>query len=559
MKILYITTIGTTMSFFKSFIKQLINEGDTVDIATNEKNSVVPEYYREWGCEVYQIETSRFPLDLGNIKAIKQIRTIVEKEKYDIVHCHTPIAAICTRLACRRVRKRGTKVFYTAHGFHFYKGAPLKNWLMYYPAEKICAHFTDVLITINKEDYALAKKKMKAKKVEYVPGVGVDLDKFGHVFVGKTEKRKEIGIPEDSTMLLSVGELSIRKNHKAVIQALQELPENFWYVIVGNGDLQEELRRLDHTGRLKLLGYRTDIADLLHASDVFVFPSLQEGLPVALMEAMASGVPVVCSSIRGNTDLVDDEHCLFNPVDVDGIRSAVEYARNNQEKLTVQNLEKIRAFDLSGVDGLVSEIYRGGYEHLKRLLRRQQKRRKIGVPIDATLLISVGELNKNKNHEVVIRAIVDLNVYYVVVGSGPLKEDLQEMINELGLCDRVSLLGYRSDVVELNEAADIFVFRSIREGLELAAIEGMAAGLPLVVSKNRGSDEYAFDGINAYVCKSDDINAFKKAIHNLDKAKERYMFGKVNFEMIKRFSSRSVNVEMQDIYEHALCLQGKSE
>lgn len=167
MKILYVTTIGATMNFFREFVDELIKDGNTVDIATNETTSVVPEFYKNLGCKVYPIETSRSPLQKGNVVAINQIRKLVTEEHYDIVHCHTPIAAMCTRLACRKVRKQGTKVFYTAHGFHFYKGAPLKNWLLYYPVEKICAHFTDVLITINQEDYELAQKKMKAKKVVY--------------------------------------------------------------------------------------------------------------------------------------------------------------------------------------------------------------------------------------------------------------------------------------------------------------------------------------------------------------------------------------------------------
>lgn len=159
------------MGFFKNFIKELLEDGHTVDIATNETTSKVPDCYREWGCQIYQISCTRSPFNKGNIDAIRQIRKIAADGSYGIVHCHTPIAAMCTRLACRKLRKSGLKVFYTAHGFHFYKGAPLKNWLVYYPIEWLCAHWTDVLITINKEDFELAKKKMKAKRVEYVPGV----------------------------------------------------------------------------------------------------------------------------------------------------------------------------------------------------------------------------------------------------------------------------------------------------------------------------------------------------------------------------------------------------
>ena len=136
MKILYVTTIGITMGFFNPFIKDLIDKGHTVDIATNEKDSKVPACYKEWGCTIYPITTSRSPLNKDNIDAVKQLKQLVAKEKYDIVHCHTPVAAMCTRLACRAARKNGTRVFYTAHGFHFYKGASLKNWLLYYPVEK---------------------------------------------------------------------------------------------------------------------------------------------------------------------------------------------------------------------------------------------------------------------------------------------------------------------------------------------------------------------------------------------------------------------------------------
>ena len=213
MKILYVTTIGGTMSFFVSLFKKLTEEGHTADVATNENISKVKEVYREMGCKIYNISCSRSPLKLSTIKAIFEISKIVKTSGYDIVHCHTPVAAMCTRLACMGQRKKGLKVIYTAHGFHFFKGAPKKNWLIYYPIEKICSYFTDVLITINKEDYALATKKFRAKKVVYVPGVGIDVDKFKNCDVVKAEKRKEIGIPDDATLFLSVGELNANKNH----------------------------------------------------------------------------------------------------------------------------------------------------------------------------------------------------------------------------------------------------------------------------------------------------------------------------------------------------------
>ncbi len=363
MKILYITTIGSTMSFFTSFIRHLLDEGHTVDIATNEKNSKVPACYREWDCIVYQIDTSRSPLDIGNLKAIGQIKQLAEKGQYDIVHCHTPIAAICTRLACRKVRRSGMKVFYTAHGFHFYKGAPLKNWLMYYPAEKICAHFTDVLITINKEDYALAQQKMKAKLVAYVPGVGIDLSKFGQATVDKATKRKELGVPPDATLLLSVGELNTNKNHETVIRAISDL--NVYYMIAGEGDLRGHLQRvineLGLTERVKLLGYRKDMTELYKTADIYLLPSIREGLNVSVMEAMASGLPVACGRIRGNTDLIDENGgVLFEPQSVDECRDAISsIIRRNKSEMAAYNLKKIQVASIDEIIKNMDEVYRG--------------------------------------------------------------------------------------------------------------------------------------------------------------------------------------------------------
>ncbi len=362
MKLLYVTTIGSTMGFFKLFIKQLLDEGHTVDIATNENNSKVSEYYKELGCAVYAIDTSRSPLNKGNVNAINQIKKIVEDNKYDIVHCHTPIAAACTRIACRKARKAGTKVFYTAHGFHFFKGAPLLNWLVYYPVERICSHFTDVLITINKEDYTLAKSKMKAKRIVYVPGVGIDLNKFSTTVEFTENKRSELGIPDDATLLISIGELSQRKNHETVIRAVADM-ENVYYIIAGQGAYKERLQdiidNLNLTGRVQLLGYRKDIRELCNSADIFVMPSLQEGLPVSIMEAMAMGLPCVVSEIRGNTDLIDENGGdYFNPKSVEECKKAIKNVLSADiEKMSAYNKEKVKNFSVEKINKQLREEY----------------------------------------------------------------------------------------------------------------------------------------------------------------------------------------------------------
>lgn len=314
MKILYVTTIGITMTFFKELIKQLLDEGHIVDILCNEETACVPSCYREWNCRVFHHTCSRSPFSKSNIQAVKQIKDVVRENKYDIVHCHTPVASIFTRLACRRLRKNGLKVFYTAHGFHFYKGAPLVNWLVYYPIEKLCSYFTDTLITINHEDYEFAQKHMKAKRVEYVPGVGIDVAKFRDTVIDRNLKREELGVPRDAFLLVSVGELNKNKNHEVVIRALAKLNnKNIHYVIAGSGPLKQCLltlsEKLGVSDQVHLLGQRNDVAEIYKASDVCCFPSIREGLPVSVMEAMASKLPIIANLNRGTKDLLCDAKC----------------------------------------------------------------------------------------------------------------------------------------------------------------------------------------------------------------------------------------------------------
>ena len=324
MKILYVTTIGGTMVFFKSLISELIAQGHTVDIASNFTTSPVPEIYEKLGCKIFPLSCSRSPLSKSNLKAISELRKLVEENEYDIVHCHTPVAAMCTRLASIRARKKGTKVFYTAHGFHFYKGAPKKNWVLFYPVEKICACFTDTLITINKEDYAFAKRKLPIKCVEYVPGVGIDISKYESTVVDKKSKREEIGVPESAKMLLSVGELNENKNHISVIRAIGALKDsNIHYVIAGSGAMKESLEQCakEQNVNLHLLGFRRDVAELYKCADLYVHPSFREGLPVALMECLASGTPAIGSNIRGTVDLLDQN--VFSPANVEEISTLI--------------------------------------------------------------------------------------------------------------------------------------------------------------------------------------------------------------------------------------------
>lgn len=362
MKILYVSTISNTINaFLIPHIKFLIKEGHNVDIACNVQREL-PPWLAEWRCRIFNIEFSRSPLSWSNISAYRKLRSLICNEKYDLVHTHTPIASVWTRLACRDLRD--VKVIYTAHGFHFYKGAPLKNWLVYYPIERYLSRYTDVLITINQEDYFRARG-FHAKKVEYVPGVGISLNNYSPKDVDRIHKRKELGIPKDTFVLLSVGELNKNKNHEVIIRALKLLNNpHVYYLICGEGQLKNYLQELAKTlgvaEQVKLLGYRDDVLEICQASDVFIHPSFREGLPVAVMEAMWSELPVICSNIRGNSDLIKNGKggYLVPPFDMCAFADKIEMLRANpaiRESMGRFNGKAIVEF---------------GFEHVKHELKR---------------------------------------------------------------------------------------------------------------------------------------------------------------------------------------------
>lgn len=366
MKILYVTTIGATMGFFPEHIKMLQQEGHSVELAA-DFSQPVNGGTAKLGCTLHHIPFSRTVYSKDNICALFAMKRLLQCGQYDMIHTHTPNASAIVRFLARKYRKKGLKVIYTAHGFHFYSGAPLKNWLLYYPVEKFLSRWTDCLITINREDYKRAKKKFHAKKTVYIPGVGVDTEKFRPGANGREKIREELGLPKDRIMLLSVGELNENKNHESVIRAISGF-ENLTYVIVGKGESGDSLRKAasENGVDLRLSGFRNDVAGFYDAADIYILPSIREGLNVSLMEAMASSLACLAGKIRGNVDLIDENRggYLFRPESVGGIREAVEKAvsmsPDKRSAMGRYNLQKIRKFDLQTVENMVSEIYRGG-------------------------------------------------------------------------------------------------------------------------------------------------------------------------------------------------------
>lgn len=368
MRILYVTTISLTInSFFKSHIEMLVREGNQVDIACNYEELPIDKRYSELQCWFHQIDFSRSPLSLKNVRAYGQLKKVIECGSYDIVHCHTPNASVITRLVCSKFRKNGLEVFYTAHGFHFYKGAPKLNWLVFYPIEKFCSRFTDKLITINQEDYVLAQDRFHAKEVHYVPGVGIDLSRFENLQVDRSEKRREIGVPEDAFLLLSVGELNENKNHQIIIRALAELKDpDVHYAVAGLGSKKDELLKLADelkiSKQVHLLGYRNDVPELNCAADVFCFPSLREGLGLAAIEAMACGLPIITSNVHGINDYSVDGVTGYkcNRNDIRGFADAVKRLETDRElrtKMGQGNMENAKKYDTKRIISMLKSVY----------------------------------------------------------------------------------------------------------------------------------------------------------------------------------------------------------
>lgn len=378
-KILFVATVVKThiMEFHIPYLQMFKDEGWETAVAArndyeNPEDCVIPY------CDCYyDIPFGRNPLKPSNLRAYRELKKVIEEENYDIIHCHTPVGGMLGRFAARHARRCGTKVIYTAHGFHFYKGAPLLNWLVYYPAERWMAHYTDELITINKEDYNRALD-FKAKRVHYVPGVGIDLEKFAPPADAaerqreKDEKRRELMLKPDDFVVLSVGEVNKNKNHEVVIRAInqikeqsQELYQHLQYVICGRGPLQKELEKLACTlnvdDHVHFLGYRTDVLQICHASDLFVFMSFREGLPVALMEAMACDLPVICSNVRGNRDLVDvGENGILSQNSPEEVARHIDaFVRGNavMNDNVITRLDKMQTYDLISVKEQMHQIY----------------------------------------------------------------------------------------------------------------------------------------------------------------------------------------------------------
>ena len=371
-KILITSTDVMMLQFLAKHAFYLKEQGFEVDVACSDVENHIEELREIFRDKINftVIECVRSPFSPKNLRGYKQMKKLICDGGYDVIWTNEPVMGVITRFAARKARKHGTKVIYFAHGFHFFKGASLKMWSIFYPVEKFMARYTDKLITINGEDYAFARKHFKRCAPEFFNGIGIDTKKFARTGINTLEKRKQLGVSADCKLYLSVAELEKRKNHESVIKAFAAANiDNSILMICGVGTqkdhLEKLIEKLGFADRVKLLGYRYDIRELLEAADVFVLGSFQEGLSVAIMEAMAMESLCVISRIRGNVDLIDEGNAMFfDPKDVSSITVALKRAaeecdsfdeakKNNREKLKLFDSEVILERMLNTINGII--------------------------------------------------------------------------------------------------------------------------------------------------------------------------------------------------------------
>lgn len=381
-RVLFVTTIsGFLPQFEKNDVKLLKQMGCQIHYASNFTNPIYAFDKTELEknrVALHQIDIEKSPAKINkNIKAIKQLIKIIDENDIDIVHCHNPMGGVAARIAAR-AGKRKPKVIYTAHGFHFYKGAPIMNWLFFYTAERFLARYTDIIVTINREDYIRAKKFRLKKngEVYLIHSVGVDKEKFAPRPELRETKRAELGIPADAFHIVTAAELNENKNQKLVIEAVAALKNkskidadkayNIYYTICGKGPNEDKLRELIKAygleNNVSLLGYRTDMDEILQTADVFAFPSIREGLGVAAIEALMCNVPLIAADNRGTREYVSDGNngivCRYDAVDE--FEEAIELLYGNtayRKRMADRCRESVKKFTIEEVEKTMTKVY----------------------------------------------------------------------------------------------------------------------------------------------------------------------------------------------------------
>lgn len=363
-KILYVTTVSRTINaFLVPHIEMLINKGYAVDCACFIDKPLAKRLIAK-GVKVYNIPFCRKPLSLRNLKAFWKLKFIQKNNEYDVVHVHTPVAALYGRVLKLWFPK--IKIIYTAHGYHFYKGASKLAWCIFYPIEKLMARFTDIIININREDYEITKNKLKPKMCYLINGVGIDLEDIRGSMLKEEELNiQKFSLDKDDFIILMIAELNHNKNQLQLIEALEYIKDKYpriKAISVGEGNRLEELKdevvKRGIEENILFLGYRENINELIKISDIGILLSYREGLPKSIMEFMAQGKKVIGTNIRGIRDLIENESIgkLVEVGDYEATARAIEefYLEGDRSFNIPKEIEK---YDVNNVIGELEYIY----------------------------------------------------------------------------------------------------------------------------------------------------------------------------------------------------------
>ncbi|MEB5855357.1 glycosyltransferase [Enterococcus gallinarum] len=374
-KALIVASVASMIEQFNlENIQILINLGFSVDVATNFENpgtitnEIVDNLKKKLQKKHVNCIQIDFPRGIGTLKQDKECYQVLKQlatNNYNLVHCHSPIGGALTRLA---FRNSNSKVIYTAHGFHFFKGGPVKNWILFYPIERFLSRYTDILLTINSEDFQVAKT-FHAKNVIKIPGVGIkEIDKTMATNKDQENLKVSLGINYDDLVIISIGELSKRKNHITAIKALHDLKFNYHYIVCGTGEeldvLKRAVREYNMEDRVHFIGYQGNIQPYLEISDLSIFISKREGLGLAGLEAMSAGVPLISSYIGGIKDYTENGVTGFtikNPMDISELREKLKQwvsLTSHQKKIMSKNCISIsQKYTIQEVNKIMTKIY----------------------------------------------------------------------------------------------------------------------------------------------------------------------------------------------------------
>ena len=362
--------------FIKSFLTNdiliLQGMGYEVHCAANIHHAAadcMPDYFDEMKVTFHQIDfSSNRPLSKESLKSYCQMKKLLSEIQYDVIHCHTPIAGAITRIASKKQRRQGCKILYTTHGFYFHKHSTWKTWAIYYTVENLMSYYSDAIITINHEDFKNAQR-MHSKQVYYIPGVGVDTNRYINVKIDRNIYRNNIGVGNDDFLILAVGELSKRKNHQIIIKALGEakIPKAV-FMICGNAmtsaNTKDELELLAKKigVDLRLMGLRDDIPEICKCADIGVMPSTREGVGLSGIEMLASGLPVVASDVHGIVDYISDGEngYLCDPNDVHAFSEAIKklYPEEKRKSMKDACISSAKRFDKKISNEEMKKIYK---------------------------------------------------------------------------------------------------------------------------------------------------------------------------------------------------------